>query len=427
MASTSTAPVQEAPRRLLEQYEIMEQVLLELEVEELCVVQRVSTFWRDLIKRSQPIQKKMFLLPEGPTLQPDHVYIRNEQVINYAARLRVNPIVDAIPYHVYAGGTCAPHPRQRRPSRLYPCPVTVVVEGDGPTYAADDEDFYGTEVYQPVLARATWRIYVRVLMGDPVRSCRASHLHRVEYPEAVTRPEASWRKMMITQPPIPAIGFAACFRPTMSLRNTKYLTFGEMADTRSNFISDGLEFDDNDRLMWNLKQFLDEWVFIAPLLFAGNDGFGRVYKRCRPRHDHEEGGSEDGSQQLSETHGSEQGVTSRRNSDAPSDSSYAEYDTERDYCKANEGLCSCQEPLEQSLRGVNWVSDSQRTRPFRKFPSEWPESTHSSVSSELSDPTYWRDPDSDEEERVTEKDSEYYKGSSSYHKELRKMKQDWPF
>lgn len=54
----------------LDTYELLERVLTNLPMKQLFVVQRVSLTWKAVIERSQPLQKKMFLLADGQPLGP---------------------------------------------------------------------------------------------------------------------------------------------------------------------------------------------------------------------------------------------------------------------------------------------------------------------------------------------------------------------
>lgn len=71
---------------------LLEQVLIDLPLKDLFVLQRVNTSWRDVISRSEPIQKKMFLLPDGPVVfgEDDQEV---EPVLPEIPSLRLNPIL----------------------------------------------------------------------------------------------------------------------------------------------------------------------------------------------------------------------------------------------------------------------------------------------------------------------------------------------
>lgn len=58
-----------AYQRVLLIPELLEAVLGELPCRDLLLAQRVSTLWRDAVRRSQKLQQALFLLPAGPLVQ----------------------------------------------------------------------------------------------------------------------------------------------------------------------------------------------------------------------------------------------------------------------------------------------------------------------------------------------------------------------
>lgn len=73
--TSATGPSQEqsddtpASTKALNILELHEAILLELPVKRLFIAQGVSKTWQDAIKKSPSLQKKMFLLAEGPALR----------------------------------------------------------------------------------------------------------------------------------------------------------------------------------------------------------------------------------------------------------------------------------------------------------------------------------------------------------------------
>lgn len=358
-------PEDTSSRRLLTQYEMMEKVLLNLDIEELCVVQRVSTFWKDLICRSERIQQRMFLLPSGPAvrpaLMPIHMSVEDTAVINFPGNLLMNPTVEVAPHaHDYVEEECVPYPRSRKPARKYICPVSMrfyrmnpmqwTESSDEDNSEVEDTSDGGEEGKPPRNAidnPSTWSVYVRVLAGD-YSNCNASHLHKVHYPEAVARPEASWRKMLVTQPPITSIQFHISQYDVECLHSPEGLTFGEIDAARTAYAA-----DERNHESFNVTQHLDrsrdEWQFFVPDLFAGNVGLLDALSACHA---------------ARENHREAERIRPSENR-AP--------------------LCPCQEPMEQAILGIKWESDAQRTRSFEPFPKDWPIPPHSPQISELSD------------------------------------------
>lgn len=73
--------------KVLHNYEMLEQVLSQLQIKDLFAVQRVNSMWRDLIARSMTIQKKMFLYADGAPVEP---ISEPHGVTDYDAALRLN-------------------------------------------------------------------------------------------------------------------------------------------------------------------------------------------------------------------------------------------------------------------------------------------------------------------------------------------------
>lgn len=68
-------------------YELMEEMLLHLPLPDLFILQRVSSTWQCVAKRSEAIRRKMFLLPRSTPLRPSE----GQQHIDPAVCLQLNP------------------------------------------------------------------------------------------------------------------------------------------------------------------------------------------------------------------------------------------------------------------------------------------------------------------------------------------------
>ena len=81
---------------VLENYELLEHVLVQLPLRDLFVVQRVSSTWNALIGRSSSIQKKMFLAADGTPMEPMHdarPESVSEMIVTYESQPRLNPVL----------------------------------------------------------------------------------------------------------------------------------------------------------------------------------------------------------------------------------------------------------------------------------------------------------------------------------------------
>lgn len=256
----------------------------------------------------------------------------------FPGSFRVNPIAEVSPSHDHLDNDCmhcVDFPLLTRPSRLYPCPIRMKFERFNLKYHWNFDEENETEtrdrINQPPQG---WRVQVKVLGGgDAHHRCNARHLHKVSYPEAVTRPEASWRKMFVTQPPVSAIEFDVHYQFIMSVHDGQGLTFDFMDNARKLFVADPI----NEEVAYNstieLANQQDTWEFVAPDMFADIKGLAEEF----------------------------------------------------DDCCAAEGLCGCQEPLRQALLGHSWEGDAQRTIPFERNPSEWPKPVHTPADSPITD------------------------------------------
>lgn len=74
-------------------YELLENILLNLPLNHLFVVRQVAISWKDLIKRSESLQKKMLLLPDGRAMTP-----RDDDLYPiYPTKVQMNPALHRHP------------------------------------------------------------------------------------------------------------------------------------------------------------------------------------------------------------------------------------------------------------------------------------------------------------------------------------------
>lgn len=150
-------------------YELLEKILLNLSTENLFGVQRVSSGWKDVITRSHPIQKRMFLLAEGEPVKPMH---QEWGKLLYKGNLYLNPAVD-FDFDERENHGCT------RPS------------GRGwPSMAITD---YGI----------TYRNRHQEILGINILNAK-SHRHNASDVSGFA-PDATHKNMLLTQPPITAI------------------------------------------------------------------------------------------------------------------------------------------------------------------------------------------------------------------------------
>ena len=149
--------------------ELFEHILLETTIPDLFVHQRVSKKWFDFIKTSKKLQKKMFLLADGEPVAPIWLSSGTERKLGftrYAAQmLTVNP-------KLYRGGWNMP-----RPFPYVGC-VNLC-------------DQTRSEV--PVVG--FW-------MFNASTTYNAKWAHGLEWARGRDNIGASWRRMLLTQPPI---------------------------------------------------------------------------------------------------------------------------------------------------------------------------------------------------------------------------------
>ena len=144
-------------------YELLEQILLLLPFHDLYTCQRVSPYWRSVILRSTTIQQAMFLLADGPALKP----------------------IDSS-YNIFGGRTRAIY----RPAPIRPNPAAEMVG------LYNQPAGRGHRLPLATFGISDQNVFLQFdVKGIPV------------YESRILGREASWRRMLICQPPVVAVGF----------------------------------------------------------------------------------------------------------------------------------------------------------------------------------------------------------------------------
>ncbi|KXT13584.1 hypothetical protein AC579_8093 [Pseudocercospora musae] len=175
-----------ARSKVLSTVELLEQILLGIRWNELFVLQRVSSTWRDVIQESVLVREKMYILAIEAPLQPTtslHYYADSMKRITY------------------------------RSDKLDTNPATK---------------FYGSSDAGLQNPLALWAVrdlsnFIQFSIG-------------VEgTPEGLPNETASWRQMLLTKPPLPAISFDFLpddeeHRNKLTIYNRRGITFGDVYD-----------------------------------------------------------------------------------------------------------------------------------------------------------------------------------------------------
>lgn len=174
--------------RALTTYELLEQILLYLDIHSLFVLRGVSKTWLSILSRSIPLQERMFIMPSDPPVKPI------ESTYNY-----------------YSGRTRAiykPHPVQ-----LNPCGETAGL--------MNQPAGRGHRIPLVTFGISDQNLFLQFeIKGIPI------------YDNKILYERASWRGMLITQPPITAVNFEFIRRDphggAVTVFNPKGVTFGDL-------------------------------------------------------------------------------------------------------------------------------------------------------------------------------------------------------
>ncbi|KAK3625019.1 hypothetical protein LTR56_020663 [Elasticomyces elasticus] len=163
-----------AGKRLTDTYELLEMILLHLPEEALlCTAQRVSQHFRDTIKRSKPLQQRLFFAPLLPGTVPDDRPLRINPLLSKVAELPLYYCPTSRRLR-YRGG---PERHQIRIEK--PKSTTEHVPQVEPVQAGADREW----VEVPVVA---WRLSTSAYSRNNTRD--------------TVIVEGSWRRMFLTQP-----------------------------------------------------------------------------------------------------------------------------------------------------------------------------------------------------------------------------------
>ncbi|CAK4031985.1 hypothetical protein AC579_8093 [Lecanosticta acicola] len=174
--------------KVFQTYELLERILLFLPFHDRFVVQRTCRTWRSLIHRSKIIRQEMYLAPAGSPLKP---------------------IEDA--YNVYAG-------RTRSLYRPTPVRLNLAAEVLG---LINEPSGRGHRIPLATFGVSDQNLFLQFdIKGMPVYETKIAH-------EA-----ASWRRMLLTQPPITAVNFEFIRRDphggAVTVYNPSGVTFGDL-------------------------------------------------------------------------------------------------------------------------------------------------------------------------------------------------------
>ncbi|KAF2163876.1 hypothetical protein M409DRAFT_25652 [Zasmidium cellare ATCC 36951] len=176
-------------------YELLERILLHTPIHTLFTTRRVSKTWLSLLNRSLPLQQAMFLVPSAPAISPTESTYNDHsgrtRTIYPSQPLQLNPSGDII------GLVNQPAGRGHR------APLV--------TFGLSDQNLF----------------LEFEIEGIPI------------YDEKLLAEEASWRGMLVTQPPITAVHFRLIRRDprrgVMTIFNPKGVTFGDLQDMSGEF------------------------------------------------------------------------------------------------------------------------------------------------------------------------------------------------
>ncbi|KAK4621549.1 hypothetical protein CLAFUW4_07220 [Fulvia fulva] len=170
----------DAHQEVFDTYELLEQILLQLPIKDLFVLQRVSAKWRKVIAESHPLQRRMYLRAQGGVMKP--ILNEDEETI-YRGRVKINPAMEFFAGHRYRGYPDIP-------------PAVSHSRSFGQVGISHYED---DDYTPPILSTSVW---FQILQHAP---------HRNSLPVALGsyREEASWKRMLVSSPPVPAIRVSA--------------------------------------------------------------------------------------------------------------------------------------------------------------------------------------------------------------------------
>ena len=162
----------DAHREVLDTYELFELILLQLPIKDLFVLQRTCSKWQKIITESHALQKRMYLRPQAAVMRP----LPDRSSTYYTEPVKVHPAICFLADH--GSG------KDQHTSEEY-----------GPMIHSQYASF--GEVYLPRTPRHTHVGFSLLQHCYKSRSLSASI--------GSYREEASWKQMLISDPPVPAI------------------------------------------------------------------------------------------------------------------------------------------------------------------------------------------------------------------------------
>ena len=188
-------------------HELLERVLIHLPIRDLFVLQRISTKFSVVVQRFHLIRERMFLRADGDVLRPNP----NHQ----------NPDIDEL------------------------SPGCEVVMRLNPAAGLFRNGLHHNACVSPECGRQHWANYEFSVLPGYVNICiEIMPVYQSGHPDCIPigyyAPEASWRKIFATQPPVTAVIFLDldldeavyyCSRGhVLTVRNPEGITFGESYD-----------------------------------------------------------------------------------------------------------------------------------------------------------------------------------------------------
>lgn len=245
IATMSTAATNNAFTNDLSQRDVFEndyllhRILMHLPMCQLFTKQRVCPRWRDLMSRSHSLQKKMYLLADGP-LQHLHEPLQIPIAPNPAMQFSCNTTHEQY----------LPPPDPNPPS-MAALNVTFNNRYNAPVWNRPQYPFRFELFIGPLLKDAPYHY-------DETNGRDEPHHDYVNWMTArkMEYPNASWRNMLFSQPPLVALEFtgrSTVFFPR-AIYNAKGLRLGEIHDwavkLTEMYIETGRKMTEGDPLGW---------------------------------------------------------------------------------------------------------------------------------------------------------------------------------
>lgn len=188
--------------KVLGTYELLEGVLIHFPGRELFVLQSLNTSWRDLIQRSEKLQKKMFLRPIGDAISPRDFKCR---IPVYRCLFHLNPACE------------------------------IFRDDSGPVRCAVWDT--ANENKEALPARFGFSTSIKFLIKD-IDECFSIHVKRSAWPQ-------TWRKVLLTQPPITTallMHNSNPYKDVCTVYHPQGITLGDIHEAQENATGAEMEY-----------------------------------------------------------------------------------------------------------------------------------------------------------------------------------------